>query len=67
MACPGAAGLTCVDLQTDRGHCGDCATVCGPGKGCAGGHCVTSTRIQYSFCISRSDQRAEIDIFYRAG
>ncbi|RMH00504.1 MAG: hypothetical protein D6705_00215 [Deltaproteobacteria bacterium] len=29
----------CVDLQTDPNHCGDCATVCGPGASCIAGTC----------------------------
>jgi hypothetical protein len=30
----------CVDLQTDRAHCGGCGHACAPGEGCAAGACT---------------------------
>ena len=38
--CPDGA---CYDLQTDRGHCGDCAIACRFDEDCAAGHCVVRT------------------------
>ena len=41
-ACPVAGGERCFDLQTNRNHCGDCATACAAGQTCCGGECVNT-------------------------
>jgi hypothetical protein len=33
-------GKKCVDFQSDATHCGDCDTVCDPGRACIGGTCA---------------------------
>jgi hypothetical protein len=33
-------GLSCVDLNTDRAHCGMCGAACPVGRNCVGGVCV---------------------------
>lgn len=35
-----ACGTTCVDVQTNAGHCGACDNACGAGKTCSAGSCV---------------------------
>ena len=43
VTCPSpqlACGATCVDVQTDRAHCGDCQTVCGSDQTCSAGKCT---------------------------
>ncbi|HEY8432812.1 MAG TPA: hypothetical protein VIL20_30785, partial [Sandaracinaceae bacterium] len=35
-------GTACVDLRTDRSHCGGCGMACGTDELCQGGTCVTS-------------------------
>lgn len=39
VVCGTGAFARCVDLQTDRAHCGSCDTACLPGIACAAGTC----------------------------
>jgi hypothetical protein len=50
VVCPSSVGLVCADLQTDRNHCGTCATACGPGKSCVAGACVASCGAPLTAC-----------------
>jgi hypothetical protein len=39
-----------VDLQSDRQHCGDCATVCADGEVCSTGRCTLSCQQGFTNC-----------------
>jgi hypothetical protein len=56
-ACPGhlaACGLACIDLASDRYHCGACGNACQPGEGCHQGAC---TSVQVA-CFATDDVRS---------
>src|SRR5690606_33440882 len=50
---PTLCGSSCVDIQTDRGHCGACDNACDDGEVCSGGSCGPSCGGGTSVCSDR--------------
>lgn len=51
-------GGDCVDLRTDRDHCGGCGRACGAGEACFGGRCFPACDVCASGCAFSSVQAA---------
>jgi hypothetical protein len=45
-----AGAPVCADLQTNPGHCGDCANACSPGQTCSAGQCQTACQPSETLC-----------------
>jgi len=59
-ACPGEAGVSCVDLSKDPSHCGSCDVACGAKEVCQGGKCIGCAQIDadgdgYDACVDCND------------
>lgn len=46
-------GMSCVDFQSDRQHCGECSKTCQPGQICTGGSCQYSCPTGQTICSER--------------